>query len=308
MSVAIATYNHRRFIRQALDTVLMQKTDFPFEVIVGDDCSTDGTREIVEEYARAHPEQIVPVLPERNLGDGGRPMFMAAFEHCRGDYIASSEGDDFWTCDRKLQRQADFLDGHPQCSLCFHDAMVVAEDGALVDEHFVGPRHPRFISTEHVVRWFCIPSCSPVIRRAVLAHLPKWFFIGPFGDLPFYLAAAEAGLLGYIDERMAAYRVHSGGAWSGMSDSAKGRAYIDALSALERPLGPKYAPALAQTKSFQHIGIARMLARKGQWLAASRQVGAALALDPLLRISLRVAVRSVLWPVARRQRKPRSRS
>ena len=128
VSVHMITYNHERFIAQAIEGVLMQQTDFAVELVIGEDCSTDGTRAIVRRYGERYPERIRLLLQERNLG--ARANALATLNACRGQYIALCEGDDYWTDPTKLQKQVDFLESHPECSLCFHRVLVVYEDGS----------------------------------------------------------------------------------------------------------------------------------------------------------------------------------
>ena len=128
VSVLMITFNHEQFIAQAIDSVLMQQTDFEYEIIIGEDCSTDRTREIVIEYAERNPEKIRPLLHDHNLGLMGRYNFVAAYKMCHGKYIALLEGDDYWTDPHKLQKQVVFLENHPECSLCAHNTRIVIED------------------------------------------------------------------------------------------------------------------------------------------------------------------------------------
>lgn len=120
------TFNHKAFIKKCLDGMLMQQTAFPFEIIVYDDCSTDGTREIVEEYAANNPKMIRTVLPEENqyskLGDVVREVFVHPL--VRGKYVALCEGDDFWNNPNKLQYQVDFMELHPEYSVCYHEFTI----------------------------------------------------------------------------------------------------------------------------------------------------------------------------------------
>ena len=118
VSVCMITYNHENFIREAIDGVLMQKTDFPIELIIGEDCSTDGTRKIVMEYARKYPDIIRPLLPDSNLGM--MKNFIETMQAATGKYIALCEGDDYWTDPYKLQKQVDFLEANEEYSLCCH--------------------------------------------------------------------------------------------------------------------------------------------------------------------------------------------
>lgn len=116
------TFNHKDFIRQCLDGMLMQETTFPYEIIVYDDCSTDGTREIVKEYAALHPDKIRTVLPEENqyskLGDVVLENFVLPV--AKGKYVALCEGDDYWNDAQKLQKQATWMEQHPDYSVTFH--------------------------------------------------------------------------------------------------------------------------------------------------------------------------------------------
>lgn len=116
VSVRTSTYNHGKYIRQCIEGVLMQKTDFPFEYIIGEDCSTDDTMDIVKEYAEKYPDVIRVVTADRNVGMKGNGV--RCIERCRGKYIAICEGDDYWTDPFKLQRQVDFLESHPQMGVC----------------------------------------------------------------------------------------------------------------------------------------------------------------------------------------------
>jgi glycosyltransferase involved in cell wall biosynthesis len=126
VSVCMMTYNHERFIAQAIESVLEQKTVFDFELVIGEDCSTDGTRKIVAEYARKYPEKIRAMFRETNLGMTAN--FLQTLSECRGHYIALLEGDDYWTDPLKLQKQVDFLDVHPLYSLCCHCYKIYDEE------------------------------------------------------------------------------------------------------------------------------------------------------------------------------------
>lgn len=133
VSVCMITYNHERYIGDAIEGVLMQQTDFPVELIIGEDCSSDNTREIVLEYAEKYPDIIRPLLPESNLGM--MKNFIKTMEAAKGKYIALCEGDDYWTDPYKLQKQVDFLEENEgygfigtRCSVLKKDNMIVEEE------------------------------------------------------------------------------------------------------------------------------------------------------------------------------------
>ena len=125
VTIRCIAYNQERYIRDCLEGFVMQKTNFRFEAIVHDDASTDGTAAIIKEYAEKYPDIIKPILETENQyskHDGSLQRIMA--EGCKGKYVAFCEGDDYWTDPLKLQKQVDFLESHPDYSLCFHNAIM----------------------------------------------------------------------------------------------------------------------------------------------------------------------------------------
>lgn len=145
VSVRTSTYNHEKYIRQCIEGVLMQKTDFAFEYIIGEDCSTDSTREIVLEYAQKYPDIIRVVTADRNVGMKANGL--RCIERCRGSYIAVCEGDDYWSDPYKLQKQVDFLRAHPECSICATECeMYLEESGEIKPIRSLGK--PLYTSRE----------------------------------------------------------------------------------------------------------------------------------------------------------------
>src|SRR5690349_8169090 len=140
LTALLVTYNHARYIQTAIESVLMQETDFDFEVIVSEDCSTDGTREIVQRVAGAHPDRVRVLLSERHRNDNS--VIRRGLEAARGEYVAMLRGDDFWTAKDKLQKQVAFLEDHFECSMCFHNVDVVYE-GAPTASHPFHQDQPR---------------------------------------------------------------------------------------------------------------------------------------------------------------------
>jgi glycosyltransferase involved in cell wall biosynthesis len=211
-SVVMITYDHERFITQAIESVLMQETDFPVELVIGEDCSTDGTRVIVCEYADRYPGRIRLLLPERN--QGMMANFVATLNTCRGKYIALCEGDDYWTDPLKLQKQVDYLEKHPDYSTCFHRAICLDQIDGSPTGRIIGPRIIQLsYSTDDLLRYVeFVPTASMVFRKSFLPQLPEWFQQCSVGDHPLQVLLSLKGPMGFIDETMSIYR--SGGFWS----------------------------------------------------------------------------------------------
>lgn len=127
VSVTMLCYKHAKYLRQCLEGILSQKVNFKYEIVIGDDCSNDGSAEIIMEYKERYPDVIVPLINEVNLGASENSFNIKL--HCRGEYIASCEGDDFWIDNQKLQKQVDFLDSHPEYSAVATNTVLVDSDG-----------------------------------------------------------------------------------------------------------------------------------------------------------------------------------
>jgi len=214
VTVLVTTYNHEQYIAQALDSVLMQETNCDYEIIIAEDCSTDRTRSIVLDFQRRNPEKIRLVLPAENLGCHGNRVFAQAFELAQGQYVALLDGDDYWTSPTKLQKQADFLDAHPECALCFHNALRIYEDENRVPfpQNFAAQKQISVL--EDIWQGNFIAGCAAMFRKDALGSFPEWYYDLPYGDWPLYILCAQHGKIGYIDEILGVYRIHSDGLWS----------------------------------------------------------------------------------------------
>ncbi|MEN8219713.1 MAG: glycosyltransferase [Pseudomonadota bacterium] len=129
VSVTVVTYNQVNYIGECLESIVTQQTNFPFEVIVGDDCSTDGAVEIIKQYVAKYPELIKAIFHEKNTLTIDKSNFRDVVEAARGEYIAHIDGDDLML-PGKLQKQVDFLDNHPECCVCHHDMEIISPDGS----------------------------------------------------------------------------------------------------------------------------------------------------------------------------------
>ena len=218
VSVLMITYNQQTTIAQAIESAVVQETAFDCEIVISEDCSRDGTRGIVERFAAQYPDKIRLLLNDRNLGV--LPNFIQAYRACRGEYIAILEGDDYWTAAHKLQKQVDFLYRHPECAVCFHDALVKYE--GQMEEHLYCPAGQKEISdfVDMLLENF-IPTCSVMIRNRLIDRFPDWLFELKMADWPVLLLHAHQGKIGYINEPMAVYYKNPAGIWRKLTDEER---------------------------------------------------------------------------------------
>lgn len=213
VSVSLITYNHEKYISQALDSVLKQKTDFSFEILVGDDFSSDDTRKIIQEYQDMHPDKISLILhPKRYDEIPGRTNNMTNLYNCRGKYIAMLDGDDYWTDEHKLQQQVDFLERNEDFALTFHDVTRIGDN--LKRPYAFSEKYPRLKKEQQIFthenllsEWF-IPTSSVVFRNFINTELPEWFLNVYSADYALLLLATKKGKIFYHTNLMSVWREH----------------------------------------------------------------------------------------------------
>lgn len=218
VSVCVPTYQHEAYIAQMLDGALAQQTDFSYEIVIGDDGSTDRAPAIIRAYAEKYPDKIRAYLHPENLGPkeprefAGRNNVLHLLKACRGEYVALCEGDDYWTDPYKLQKQVDFLDVHPEFAICHHNVRVIYEDGSPA--HLFNAPDQKAISTIDDLladRWF-IATASLLYRNYFLTEdFADWHAKAAAGDWALVLQLAARGNIGYLPEVMGVYRKHRSG-------------------------------------------------------------------------------------------------
>lgn len=215
VTIRCFTFNQKNFVRQALDGFVSQKTDFNFEAIVHDDASSDGTDEIIKEYAHKYPNIIKPILETENQWskhDGSLRKIMRS--HTRGKYIAICEGDDYWTDPCKLQKQIDFLEANPDYSMCFHNATEHYESINIEDKLFSDIKDQDYEAIDLYNHWI-VPTASVVIRKEIfdssLYHTVFDEHNLLFTDTPLFLVCAKLGKVRGMSDVMSVYRKHEGG-------------------------------------------------------------------------------------------------
>jgi glycosyltransferase involved in cell wall biosynthesis len=266
VSVLITTYNQENLITQAVDSVLMQAVDFDYEIVIGEDASTDRTRDIVVELARRYPEKIRVLLRDPQVANrerhlAGKMNFLQALQSCCGEYIAVLDGDDYYTSPDKLQKQVDFLKAHPECVICFHNVRAVYENGE--SENMCPDSQNEISDIEQLLWGNFIPSCSIMYRREPIVQIPDWFYSAKVGDWPLNIFKAEHGKIGYINEVLAAYRVHQAGAWSLRKRSRQLIITIKILNNIDKDLGFRYSDTIRHAKSRVLFELAELYLQRG---------------------------------------------
>jgi glycosyltransferase involved in cell wall biosynthesis len=253
LSVVVTAYNHEKYVAQALDSILMQETTFRYEIVIGEDGSADKTRTIVKEYKRRHPNKVVLLLNDTkkrrpiNGIPSGKRNFSNCLQHARGEYVAILEGDDYWTDPQKLQKQVSFLDKGKGNVACFHPVLREYVDNSRPVELALRHRQETAYSADDMLFISGIAPCSLVFRNSALDGFPEWFYQCPSGDKALFCLLACHGKFAYLDEAMATYRVHQGGAWSGQSARSRIKSSLRTWELIQENLYP------ARKRQFQEF-------------------------------------------------------
>ncbi len=212
VSVCMITYGHEKYIREAIEGVLMQECDFEVELILANDCSPDRTDEIIQDIIKNHPKGCWIKYFKHESNIGMMPNFIFAIKECEGKYIALCEGDDYWTDPLKLQKQVDFLETNPDYVLCFHQVSILKTNGELVDD-FISKVPKNYETIETLARLGNYIHTPSVVYRNIIKEFSFEFSQTPIGDYFLYMMLAEHGKLKFLEEKMAVYR-NGVGVWS----------------------------------------------------------------------------------------------
>jgi glycosyltransferase involved in cell wall biosynthesis len=265
VSVLIVTYNHEAYIAEAIQSVLMQAVDFDYEIVVGEDNSSDRTREIVSDFAKKHSAKIRVLLQDladserdRARDIGGKTNFVRALQACKGQYVALLDGDDYWTDIHKLQKQVDFLDSHADFAISCHNARVVYENDEKQPHNLCPADQKEVLTIEDLFFVNFIPTCSAVFRRGLFDDLPEWFYDLRIGDWPIHIMNAQHGKIGYSHEVMAVYRVHPSGQWSSQSLESARLEILKMLDHVDDYLDHKYRRQIKDAKAEWYYQLAQI--------------------------------------------------
>ncbi len=213
VTICTITYNQQEYIEDALKSILMQKTNFPFQVIISDDCSTDNTAQIIKKYEKMYPDKIKAFYNNQNIG--AHQNYIFCLSQAKSKYLVVNEGDDYFLDPYKLQKQVDFLEKNPDYSICFHPVKIIYENSKKIRTYpkntlfnhnfnFKTLLEHNFIQTNSAMyRWgFCDTNIKEVFPRDILP-----------GDWYLHLLHAKTGKIKMLKSKMSAYRKHSGGIW-----------------------------------------------------------------------------------------------
>ncbi len=229
VSVCVQTYRHASFIAECLDSILAQKTNFAFEIIIGEDESNDGTREICERYAISHPQKIRLFLRSRKdviyIGGKatGRYNLIENFKAAKGKYIAMCEGDDYWSEVLKLQKQYDFMEANDAYGICLHESLQLNTYDESKNRIIPDVTGDTVYTISDYILANKTATCSIFFRRNAMVPVPDWYYFVPFGDLGMILQVMYAtnSKAYVIDKVMGVYRIHPAGIHGSMHQSKK---------------------------------------------------------------------------------------
>ena len=260
LSVMMITYNHVQFIAQAIESVLRQRVNFEYEVVIGEDCSTDGTRSVIMDFHRRYPNRIVPLFRDRNLG--AMRNFKETLAACRGKYVAVLEGDDYWIHEDKLQMQINFLDEHNDHAICCHRARFVNETAAGPSPVYPTRSAGTYVMADLLHENFVVTN-SVVYRWGSVGSLPDWLLALKMGDWPLHVLVSRAGKIHLMDEVMSVYRIHQGGIWSSLPPQDQWHGIIEMLTTLGSHLGSEYTDDIRRGVARSYFELARLARQDG---------------------------------------------
>jgi len=244
VSVCLLTYNHEKYIRQALKSVLSQETKFPFEIVIGDDNSTDATRQIILEYKEKYPQVIKMVLSPSNLGMNKN--LINTLTHCGGRYLALLEGDDYWTSSQKIEKQVNYLEKNQECTICFHKVEVYIEATDKIRGVWPEFDPPAKTTIKDLLRNNYLHTSTVMYRNVELGWIPESFYELGIGDWPLHVMYALKGNIGFLNETMSQYRIHPTGVHSSLTMVQKYEAVLQSREFMYKTIDRKYQKILGQ--------------------------------------------------------------
>lgn len=270
VSICCITYNQEKYIKDALEGFLMQKTNFKFEIIIHDDASTDDTANIIKQYEKKYPDIIKPIYQIQNQYLVGKKASLITFQEAKGKYIAFCEGDDYWISDNKLQQQVDYMEKHEKCTFCFHNAKELYMKTNKMVTYIDKKRYGKYLKSNGIYApddilmigyGGRIPTASFMFRSQDVKKLPDWYNTSICADMPLKLIMTSFGYGYYIDEEMSVYRRQTGisvtDMWNHDIDNKieRLRKFIEIIDNFNQFTNYKYNNGLTKVKKYYEVDI-----------------------------------------------------
>lgn len=235
VTVYCLAFNHEQYIGKTLQGFLEQEVSIPFHVIVHDDASTDGTRQVIQEYVSRRPELFTVILQEENQYSKKIPIYNTFIEpRITTKYCCICEGDDYWSDPHKIQLQYEYLEAHPECSMCVHNTERIDADGNSLRQPFSLLEEDRDYTAADVIEagpGGLFHTTSYMYRTEQRKQMPDCYAVPDVGDYPLSIFMSTQGHIHYIAQTMSMYRVNAKGSWS-LRVEQKADAYLAHLRRL----------------------------------------------------------------------------
>lgn len=249
LNILIITYNHEKYIRRAIESVIMQKFFCDYEIIIADDFSKDNTIKIVNQYKNIFGDKIKVFINPQNLGI--TKNYEQAFAKCNGDFIAVLEGDDYWNSDMKLKLQMEFLIKHPECSMVFNKIIAAFPDNLNIPIQQFSTNVPYllFNSSDLIKNNFIQNFSGCMYRASAIRNINSSLYKLIAYDWMINIAVSQYGLIGYIPKAMSVHPVLDSGAWSSKSELQQLNTVLNCIDQYNRFLKYKYNSEFMENKT-----------------------------------------------------------
>ncbi len=247
VDIVMITYNHGAFIKQAIESVLQQKTDFGIRLLIYNDASGDLTGNVIKEaISGSELDDVEVVFVDQPVNVGMMRNFNMALQNCTAKYIAICEGDDYWTDPFKLQKQVAFLEANPEFTICYHRVNELTAAGSLTKEQMNSSESEKTYTVEDLARRNMIHTPSVIFRNNLAKTIPEWFEQSPVGDYVLHMLNARLGKIKYMPDVMAVYRLHATSGWSSLREVEVRKRWLRVLELLMNEFGdmPKVSSIL----------------------------------------------------------------
>lgn len=265
VNTCIITFNQEKYVAQAIESALNQKTEFAQEIIICDDCSTDNTQQIIQSYTEKFPQRIKAYFNEKNLGM--LKNWERALTLCNGKYIALLEGDDYWIDENKLQKQFQILEQNKSCSVVFTNAIIQYENKSKPDEKYAGTDKP-ILTTRDLIKNNYLPTCTVFMRNNIgNGFFHPAYFESPFADWIINILNSQLGDIYFLNEVTATYRFHGSGVWSSLNEEKKRKNLVKIFTCIEKIIADKELNILVKKQKRQKLSELVLFYRQQKMIA-----------------------------------------